>query len=61
MLGSVIPLWVVFASQIYLDIYRTLREQVGRGLEELRVAKAHVKATLTDYFKNEKSVLDSEW
>lgn len=59
--GDVIPLWVVFAYQIYLDIHRTLRDQVARGLEELRVAKTQMKATLKDYFENEKSMLDCGW
>ncbi|CAD6566983.1 MAG: hypothetical protein ASARMPREDX12_009205 [Alectoria sarmentosa] len=52
---------VVFAYRIYLDIHRTLREQVGRGFEELRVAKIQVKATLKDYFENEKSLLNDGW
>ena len=38
-LGDAIPLWFVFAHRIYLDIYRILREQIDRGLKELRVAK----------------------
>lgn len=58
LLGDSIPLWVVFAHQVYLEIHRTLREQVGRGLVELRVAKTQVKASLKDYFENEKSMLD---
>ena len=39
-LGDAIPLWFVFAHRIYLDIYRILREQIDRGLKELRVAKS---------------------
>ena len=50
LLGDAIQLWVVFAHQIYLEIYRTLHGQVDRGfgLEELRVARNQVPS-LKDY------------
>lgn len=50
LLGDAISLWVVFAHQIYLEIYSTLHEQVDRGLEELRVARNQVPS-LKDYLR----------
>ena len=32
-----LPLWLVFAAQIYVDIHHILREDVSRGFEELQV------------------------
>lgn len=49
-LGDAIQPWVVFAHQMYLEIYRTLREQVDRGLEELRFARNQVPS-LKDYLR----------
>ena len=56
-----IPLWVVFALQIYLEIHHVLREHVDRGLKELRVARKQMKASLKEFFKNEKSFVDDGW
>lgn len=59
--GDVVPLWVVFAYQLYLEIHRTLREQVVRGLQELRIVGTQVRASLKDYFANEKAMLADQW
>lgn len=56
-----IPLWVVFALQIYLEIHHVLREQIDRGLKELQVAKRQIKASLKDYFINEDSYVHDGW
>ncbi|KAI9766307.1 MAG: hypothetical protein M1839_004922 [Geoglossum umbratile] len=42
-----IPLWLVFATQIFLDINHVLRDRVGGGLLELKAAGEAAKSSLT--------------
>ena len=50
-----IPLWVVYATQIYLDIHHILRADVVRGLAELKVSGAKSGASLDAYFAKSQS------
>ena len=44
-----VPLWLPFAVQCYFDIHNTLRENVGRGLTDLRAIHSYARNTLDEY------------
>jgi hypothetical protein len=48
---NVLPTWVVFASQIFLDVYHTLRAETPRAFKELNLACDHAIIVLRKYFK----------
>jgi len=54
-----IPLWLAFATQIYLDIHHILRTDVTRGFSDLQAAGQQTKATLDAYFP--RSQLFTNW
>lgn len=45
------PIWLVFALQIYLDIFHTLRKDASRGLEDLRVTTSRAVTSIKGYFQ----------
>ncbi|MCJ1287916.1 hypothetical protein MMC26_007268 [Xylographa opegraphella] len=45
-----ISLWLVFATQIFLDIHHIMREAVDQGLVQLRVIGSEAKSTLQSYW-----------
>ena len=45
-----VPLWVAYATQIYLDIHHILRADVTRGLADLKAAGSRASASLKNYF-----------
>jgi len=49
---KVVPLWVAYASQIFLDIQNVLRENVGRGLSELQATGIQIASSLEEYRAN---------
>ena len=42
-------LWIVYATQIFLDINKALQEDVGRGLSDLQASGTHVASVLKKY------------
>ena len=42
-------LWIVYATQILLDIDKALQEDVGRGLSDLQASGTHVASVLKNY------------
>ena len=45
------PLWLVFATQILLDMHRELQSDSLRALEEARLAFQEMRATFEDFFE----------
>ncbi|PVH87784.1 hypothetical protein DL98DRAFT_509345 [Cadophora sp. DSE1049] len=50
------PVWLIFATTIFLDIHHILREQVNRGLIELHRTAERAKLALEDYFELSKGL-----
>jgi hypothetical protein len=46
-----IPVWLTFATTVFLDIHHILREKAGIGFVELQLNAKHAKATLGQYFE----------
>ena len=44
-----IQIWIVYATQIFLDIDKALQEDIGRGLSELQASGTHVASILKKY------------
>ncbi|KIV82571.1 hypothetical protein PV11_04672 [Exophiala sideris] len=55
-----LPLWFVFASQIFLDVHHILREEVERGYEILFVVSRRLAKSIIDNFKYQEEVLHQE-
>ncbi|KUJ14900.1 uncharacterized protein LY89DRAFT_124635 [Mollisia scopiformis] len=51
-----IPIWLTFATTVFLDINQTLRGRVSIAFDELQVVANHVKNTLDGYFEFSKSI-----
>lgn len=51
-----VPLWVAYASQIFVDIHNSLREDVGRCRLELQTCGAQIDATLNEYYNTGTSI-----
>lgn len=45
------PIWLAFAAQIFLDIKNILRDQLGKGFSDLRMAGLATKKSIIDHFK----------
>lgn len=62
-----IPIWLVFATQIFLDIHHELRQDVERGYHDLyqsvQIIRKSVESTLKCHLSqgNTGSMLDKEW
>ena len=48
-----IPLWLVFATQIFLDIHHTLRERVTRGFDLLSGASYAIISSIDEQFEHQ--------
>ena len=57
-----ISVWLVFATQIFLNVHHLMREDIGRGLDQLRVMGSEAKATLQSYWTGPKpAVVPDTW
>lgn len=56
-----VSLWLSFAAQVYLDIHHTLRANVSKGFQELRITGLRAKKTVDEYFKFSKSLPNPIW
>jgi hypothetical protein len=59
--AKTIPLWVTYASQIFLGIHHTLRTDVVRGLSELRASGIRANESLKKYFDADKRCTSDGW
>lgn len=50
-LTTEIPVWLTFATTVFLDIHHFLREKVDKGFEELRTIGSHATSTLDKHFE----------
>ncbi|KAI1609089.1 hypothetical protein EDD37DRAFT_138490 [Exophiala viscosa] len=55
-----VPLWFVFASQIFLDVHHILREKVELGYEILIVVGGQIGKSIIDNFKYQEEVLQQK-
>jgi hypothetical protein len=44
-----IPIWIVFACKIYMDIRYIMETEIGHGHKELVTSGGHMKSVLTNY------------
>ena len=56
-----IPLCLTFAAQVYLDIHHTLRADVQRGFQELKITSLRTQKTLKEYFEFSKALSCPNW
>ena len=48
---SEIPMWLCFATQVYLDIHHTMRNDVGTALADLQALGAMLKGTVEEFLE----------
>lgn len=56
-----VPFFLVFAAQVYLDIHHLLRDQVGRGLEEMAHQTNMMRKNLQSHLTFHKNLDISTW
>ena len=49
---EIVPLWVAYAAQIFVDIHNVLQENVGRGLSQLQASGTQIVSSLKEYHSN---------
>lgn len=59
--GKVIPLWLVFAAQCFLDTQHLLDRDVGRGHVELQRTANAIRISITQNLKFHKSIQNEDW
>lgn len=59
--GKIIPLWLVFAVQCFLDTQHVLGRDVGRGHTELQRTANAIKASITQNLKFHKLFQNEKW
>lgn len=51
-----IPIWLVFACRIFLEIHHLLRKEVSRGCNDMKVYGSHIQDCLQEYFAFSRSI-----
>ena len=59
--GKIIPLWLVFAAQCFLDTQHVLGRDVGRGHTELQRTGNAIRASITQNLKFHQSLRVENW
>ena len=59
--GKIIPLWLVFAAQCFLDTQHVLGRDVGRGHTELQRTGNAIRASVTQNLKFHQSLRVENW
>jgi hypothetical protein len=49
---KIVPLWVAYAAQIFVDIHNVLQENVRRGLSQLQASGTQIASNLKEYHSN---------